>query len=158
MSRQYDAVIVGGGHNGLVCGAYLARAGVKVCVLERRSMTGGAAVTEEVWPGYRVSTASYVMGLMQPKVILDLELQKYGFEVIPAAPITFPLADGRYFTMWGDPEKFQAEIARFSDRDAAAYPAFRAHMLKLAPFMKQLIFEIPVDPGSGKLGDIKRLA
>lgn len=89
MSRQYDAVIVGGGHNGLVCGAYLARAGVKVCVLERRSMTGGAAVTEEVWPGYRVSTASYVMGLMQPKVILDLELQKYGFEVIPAAPITF---------------------------------------------------------------------
>jgi phytoene dehydrogenase-like protein len=67
MSRQYDAVIVGGGHNGLVCGAYLARAGVKVCVLERRSMTGGAAVTEEVWPGYRVSTASYVMGLMQPR-------------------------------------------------------------------------------------------
>ena len=94
MSRQYDAIIVGGGHNGLVCGAYLARAGVKVCVLERRSMAGGAAVTEEVWPGYRVSTASYVMGLMQPKVILDLELQKYGFEVIPAAPITFPLADG----------------------------------------------------------------
>ncbi|MEZ5784705.1 MAG: NAD(P)-binding protein, partial [Rhizobiaceae bacterium] len=133
MSRQYDAIIVGGGHNGLVCGAYLARAGVKVCVLERRSMAGGAAVTEEVWPGYRVSTASYVMGLMQPKVILDLELQKYGFEVIPAAPITFPLADGAYFTMWGDPDKFQAEIARFSARDAAAYPAYRAHMLKLAP-------------------------
>ena len=158
MSRQYDAIIVGGGHNGLVCGAYLARAGVKVCVLERRSMAGGAAVTEEVWPGYRVSTASYVMGLMQPKVILDLELQKYGFEVIPAAPITFPLADGAYFTMWGDPDKFQAEIARFSARDAAAYPAYRAHMLKLAPFMKQLIFEIPVDPGSGKFGDVRRLA
>lgn len=158
MSRQYDAIVVGGGHNGLVCGAYLARAGVKVCVLERRSMAGGAAVTEEVWPGYRVSTASYVMGLMQPKVILDLELQKYGFEVIPAAPITFPLADGAYFTMWGDPDKFQAEIARFSARDAAAYPAYRAHMLKLAPFMKQLIFEIPVDPGSGKFGDVRRLA
>ena len=75
MSRQYDAIIVGGGHNGLVCGAYLARAGVKVCVLERRSMAGGAAVTEEVWPAYRVSTAAYEMGLMQPKVILELELQ-----------------------------------------------------------------------------------
>jgi phytoene dehydrogenase-like protein len=78
--------------------------------------------------------------------------------VIPAAPITFPLADGAYFTMWGDPDKFQAEIARFSARDAAAYPAYRAHMLKLAPFMKQLIFEIPVDPGSGKFGDVRRLA
>jgi phytoene dehydrogenase-like protein len=158
MSRHYDAIIVGGGHNGLVCGAYLARAGVKVCVLERRHLTGGAAVTEEVWPGYKVSTASYVMGLMQPKVILDLELPKYGFEVIPSAPSVFPLEGGRYFTMWGDPEKFHAEIARFSARDAAAYPAYREHMLGLAPFMKQLIFEIPVDPGSGKLADVGRLA
>jgi phytoene dehydrogenase-like protein len=158
MSTKYDAIIVGGGHNGLVCGAYLARAGVKVCVLERRHLTGGAAVTEEVWPGYRVSTASYVMGLLQPKVILDLELQKYGFEVVTSAPIVFPLEGGRYFPMWGDPDKFQAEIAKISPKDAAAYPAYREHMLSLAPFMKQLIFEIPVDPGSGRLADVRRLA
>lgn len=158
MSKHYDAIIVGGGHNGLVCGAYLARAGVKVCVLERRHLTGGAAVTEEVWPGYRVSTASYVMGLLQPKVILDLELQQHGFEVVAADPIVFPLEGGRYFTMWGDPEKFRAEIARISPRDAAAYPAYREHMLALAPFMKQLIFEIPVDPGSGRLSDVRKLA
>lgn len=158
MSNQYDAVIVGAGHNGLVCGAYLARAGVRVCLLERRSISGGAAVTEEVWPGYKVSTASYVMGLLQPKVILDLELQKHGFEVIPSAPITFPLADGRFFTAWTDPEKLTAEIARFSEKDAAAYLAYREHMLKLAPFMKQLIFEIPIDPGSSQISRLRKLA
>lgn len=158
MSAAYDAVIVGGGHNGLVCGAYLAKAGVKVLVLERREMTGGAAVTEELWPGYKVSTASYYMGLLQPKVILDLELQKYGFEVCTADPIVYTLDGGRYFTAWGDPDKFQAEIARLSNRDAEAWPAFNAHMQKVGAFMKQLVFEIPVDPGSGKMEDLKRLA
>ncbi|MCV3210824.1 NAD(P)/FAD-dependent oxidoreductase [Mesorhizobium sp. YC-39] len=158
MSTQYDAIIVGGGHNGLVCGAYLAKAGVKACVLERRPLTGGAAVTEEIWPGYRVSTASYYMGLLQPKVILDLELKKHGFEVVVPVPTVFPLEDGRFFTMWDDPEEFRREIARFSEKDAAAYPAYRAHLLKIAPFMKQLIFETPVDPGSGRFANLRNLA
>ena len=77
MSKTYDAVIIGGGHNGLVCGAYLARAGRSVCVLERRHLIGGAAVTEELWPGFKVSTASYTMALLQPRVILELDLKKY---------------------------------------------------------------------------------
>ncbi len=158
MKPQYDAIIVGGGHNGLTCGAYLARAGVKVLVVERREIVGGAAVTGEIAPGYRSSIASYYQGLLQPKVILDLELQKYGFEVLPAAPTVFALEGGRTFTMWDDPDLFAAEIAKFSNVDGEAYAKYRAHMLKIAPHMKQLLWEIPVNPASGKLGDLKRLA
>lgn len=158
MKPQYDAIVVGGGHNGLTCGAYLARAGVRVLVVERRDVIGGAAVTGEIAPGYRSSIASYYQGLMQPKVILDLELQKYGFEVLPAAPTVFALDGGRTFTMWDDPERFAAEIAKFSNVDGEAYSKYRAHMLKIAPHMKQLMWEIPVNPGSGEIGDLRRLA
>ncbi|MGP2494446.1 phytoene desaturase family protein [Mesorhizobium sp. PUT5] len=158
MKPHYDAVIVGGGHNGLTCGAYLSRAGVKVLVAERREVVGGAAVTEEIAPGYRSSMASYYQGLLQPKVILDLELQKYGFEVLPAHPTVFALEGGRTFTMWDDPEKFAAEICKLSNSDGQAYARYRAHMQKIAPFMKQLLWEVPVNPGSGKIGDLKRLA
>lgn len=158
MTSGFDAIIVGGGHNGLVCGAYLARAGVKVLVLERREISGGAAVTEAVWPGYKVSTASYYMGLLQPKVILDLELRKYGFEALAADPIVYALAGGRYVTMWSEPERMRAEIARLSARDAEAYAGYRAHMEALAPFLRQLIFETPIDPGGGRRRDLLRLA
>ncbi|WP_118135465.1 NAD(P)/FAD-dependent oxidoreductase [Oceanicella sp. SM1341] len=154
----YDAVIVGGGHNGLTCGAYLARAGVSVLVVERSAMVGGAAVTGEIAPGYRSSMASYYQGLLQPKVILDLELQKYGFEVLPAPPTVFALSGGRSFTLWDDPEKFVAEIGRFSNTDGEAYLKYRAHMAKIAPHMQRLLWEVPVNPGSGKLRDLKRLA
>ncbi len=158
MKPQYDAVIVGGGHNGLTCGAYLARAGVRVLVVERRDIVGGAAVTEEIAPGYRSSMASYYQGLLQPKVILDLELQKYGFQVLPAHPTVFALEGGRSFTMWDDPEKFAAEIGRLSNVDGQAYPRYRAHMQKIAPFMKQLLWEVPVNPGSRRPRDLRRLA
>ncbi len=158
MTPQFDAIIVGGGHNGLTCGAYLARAGVKVLVVERRAIIGGAAVTEEITPGYRTSTASYYQGLLQPKVILDLELQKYGFEVITAHPTVFALEGGRTFTMWDDPEKFVAEIGKFSNTDGETYRKYRAHMQKIAPHMKQLLWEVPVKPGSGKLRDLRKLA
>ncbi|MCO6049263.1 NAD(P)/FAD-dependent oxidoreductase [Mesorhizobium sp. RP14(2022)] len=158
MAETWDAVVVGGGHNGLVCGAYLARAGARVCVLERRSLTGGAAVTEEVWPGYKVSTASYIMGLLQPKIILDLELQKHGFEVMDTPPAVFPLASGKIFTAWGSADKFLAEIAKCSMKDAEAYPHYRAHLMGLAPFLKQLMFETPVDPGSKSPRDLARLS
>lgn len=154
----WDAIIVGGGHNGLTCGAYLARAGVKVLVVERREIVGGAAVTEEFAPGYRSSTASYYQGLLQPRVILDLELQKYGFEVLPAPPTVFALDGGRSFTLWDDPDRFAAEIAKFSNADGEAYAKYRAHMLRIAPHMKQLLWEVPVDPASGRIRDLKRLA
>ncbi|MBE2274929.1 MAG: NAD(P)/FAD-dependent oxidoreductase [Rhodobacteraceae bacterium] len=158
MKPQYDAVIVGGGHNGLTCGAYLARAGIKVLVVERRDIVGGAAVTEEIAPGYRSSMASYYQGLLQPKVILDLELQKYGFQVLPAHPTVFALEGGRSFTMWDDPEKFAAEIGKLSNVDGQAYARYRAHMQKVAPFMKQLLWEVPVNPGSKRPRDLWRLA
>jgi hypothetical protein len=115
-------------------------------------------VTEEITPGYRTSTASYYQGLLQPKVILDLELQKYGFEVITAHPTVFALEGGRTFTMWDDPEKFVAEIGKFSNTDGETYRKYRAHMQKIAPHMKQLLWEVPVKPGSGKLRDLRKLA
>ncbi len=140
---SYDALIIGAGHNGLVCGAYLARSGMKVLVLERRPLIGGACVTEEVWPGYKVSTASYVMALLQPKVILDLELARYGYEVLKPPPLFQPFPDGRSLTFWDEEAKTCAEIAKFSAKDAAAYPLFRRHMRQLAPIMREIIWDTP---------------
>jgi phytoene dehydrogenase-like protein len=113
VSKAYDAVIIGAGHNGLVCGAYLARAGHKVCVLERRHLIGGAAVTEELWPGFKVSTAAYTMALLQPRIILELELKKHGFEVIAPTPMFQPLEGGEHLTFYNDMERTRAGIARF---------------------------------------------
>jgi len=156
--NSYDAIIIGAGHNGLVCGAYLAKAGLKVCVLERRHLIGGAAVTEEIWPGYRVSTAAHMMGLLQPKVILDLELQKFGYEIIPTPPIVHQIENAGPIVVWREPEKLSAEFARFSRKDAAAYPAFAAHLAKLGPVFRQLIWEIPFDPSSLSPRNLKDMA
>src|SRR3984893_177423 len=109
---KYDAVIIGGGHNGLVAAAYLARAGRKTLVLERRELLGGCAVTEEIWPGYRVSTGAYLISLLQDKVVRDLELEKFGYRVDAKDPAFFsPFPDGRYLFMWQDRAKTFAEIA-----------------------------------------------
>jgi phytoene dehydrogenase-like protein len=152
---SYDAVIIGAGHNGLVCGAYLAKAGLKVCVLERRSLVGGACVTEELWPGYQVSTAAHMMGLLQPKVILDLELQKFGYEIIPTPPVVHHIENAGPIAIWKEPDKLAAEFARFSKKDAAAYPTFAAHLAKLGPIFQQLLWEIPFDPSSLSPGNLK---
>src|SRR5271156_4846142 len=96
MAERYEAIIIGGGHNGLTCGAYLARAGVKTLVLERRHVVGGAAVTEEVAPGFKFSVFSYLMSLLHPKVISDLELARFGYEVLPATDMFGPLAGKDY--------------------------------------------------------------
>ena len=155
---MYDAVIVGGGHNALVCGAYLAKAGRKAVVLERRSLIGGACVTEESWPGFKVSTASYVMSLFQPRIILDLELKKHGLEVMETTPTFTPALGNRAIVFWGDDEKFSREIAVFSKRDAEAYPKYRASLARLAPAIREVIWDTPPNLASTKLADLARTA
>ncbi len=155
---DYDALIIGAGHNGLVCGAYLAKAGLKVCALERRPVIGGAAVSEELWPGYTVSVASFVMTLMQPKIMLDLELKDCGLEVIETAPSFQPFPDGRSIVFWPDTERVCAEIAKFSRADAEAYPRYAAHMEALVPVLRRLLFEVPIDPTTGNLRDLAKSA
>src|SRR6202047_5033927 len=121
MAERYDAIIVGGGHNGLTCGAYLARAGLKTLVLERREVIGGAAVTEEIVPGFKFSVFSYLMSLLHPRVIADLELRKYGFEVLPASDMFSSLPGGDHIIFSDQIAKTQARFARFSPKDEAIY-------------------------------------
>ena len=141
---RYDAIIVGGGHNGLVTAAYLAKTGKRVLVLERRYLPGGACVTEEVWPGYRVSVASYLSSLLSPKVVAELELEKHGYQVDAKDPAFFsPFPDNRYLFMWQDRNKTLAEIAKFSRRDAEVYPAYEAHLERLSIVVENLLHVTP---------------
>ena len=114
MAREYDAIVVGGGHNGLVCAAYLAKAGRDVLVLERRHALGGAAVSEELHPGFTFSVCSYVVSLFRPHIIRELELAKHGLELIPLESSFLPLPDGDSLCRWADPHETRREIARFS--------------------------------------------
>ena len=146
MATDYDVVVIGSGHNGLVCGAYLAKAGLRTLVLERRGLVGGAAVTEEFAPGFRASRFSYVMSLLHPRVIGDLELRNHGLEVLPANDLFCPLGGDRYIVFSDDLAKTQAEFARFSRRDAEVYPEFARHLEEAAALVRGLLFETPVDP------------
>jgi phytoene dehydrogenase-like protein len=154
--RKFDAVIVGAGHNGLVCASYLAKAGVKVCLVERQPFVGGAAISRELWPGFKVSVASYWMSLLQPKIILDLDLLNNGLEVITVPPSFQPFESGKSLVFWPDERRMQQEIAQFSTRDAENYPKFVAHMGAMIPYLRRILFETPVDPTTGKVKDLAK--
>src|SRR5207302_831065 len=146
MPGKYDAIIVGAGHNGLVTACYLARAKWKVLVLERRSVVGGACVTEEVFPGFKVSTAAYVNSLFRKEIIRDLNLSAHGFAVLERSPSSFtPFPDGRYLLMGPEEEMTHREIAKFSARDAEAYPRYNAMLERVADVIEPTLLETPPD-------------
>jgi phytoene dehydrogenase-like protein len=139
-----EVVIVGGGHNGLVCAAYLARAGHDVLVLERRDVLGGAAVTEEPWPGHRVSSASYVVSLVPPRIERELELKRHGYRVSIISPDYYvPFPDETALTLWGEVERDAKEIARLSRKDAEAYAEFDVYFERIAGLLRDLLFIVP---------------
>ncbi|MBX3593487.1 NAD(P)/FAD-dependent oxidoreductase [Sphingomonas sp.] len=149
MSDAVDALIVGGGHNGLVCAFYLARAGMKVRILERRGVVGGAAVTEEFHPGFRNSTASYTVSLLQPKVVADMRLPARGYRVVERPISNFlPHEDG-YLELGGGADRTRAEFARFSAHDAAALPAYEAALERVADLLRDLALRTPPNAGGG---------
>ena len=145
--KRYDALIIGGGHNGLVCAFYLARAGMRVRVLERRHIIGGAAVTEEFAPGFRNSTASYTVSLLRPKVIADMRLAQRGYRVIERPISNFFLFPDTYLKLGGG--RTQAEFARFSVKDAAAFPAYEAALERVAYVLRDFSLKTPPNAGGG---------
>jgi phytoene dehydrogenase-like protein len=156
---EYDAIIVGGGHNGLATAAYLGRAGLKTLVLERRQVLGGAAVSEHPWPGYTVSTLSYVLSLMPPEVMRELELKRHGLTLYPlAADYYVPFPDGSHLLLTKDPAQAKAQIARFSSRDAETWPAFSAYLAKIARLVRPLLLMTPPAVGAKSPGDLLELA
>src|SRR5476649_1551831 len=124
-AERYQVAIVGGGHNGLVAAAYFARAGLRTIVLERRPVIGGATLSQEIWPGYHVSVASYVCSLFDPQIVADLDLHAHGYEAYRKDPASFtPLVDGRSLLLGSDDEANAREIAAFDERDIAGFAAF----------------------------------
>jgi len=150
MTKTYDALIVGAGHNGLVCAFYLARAGLKVRLLERRDVVGGTAVTEEFHPGFRNSVASYTVSLLQPKVIRDMRLAEHGYRVIERPISNFlPQQDGGYLKLGGGLERTQAEFRKFSARDADTLPSYYAALETVAGVLRDLALKTPPNVGEG---------
>jgi len=157
MPARYDAIIIGGGHNGLVNAAYLARAGKKVVVLERRHVLGGSAVTEEIFPGFKFSVCSYVVSLLRPEIIRDLDLPRHGLEILPLDGTFTPMPNGDYLWRVNDHAKTRREIARHSKLDAEAYEEFGQAMLQMCKFVKPILAMTPPDPTSLNPKDLAKL-
>jgi phytoene dehydrogenase-like protein len=145
---RYDVVVIGGGHNGLTTAAYLARAGRSVLVLERRHVLGGAAVTEEVFPGFRFSVCSYVVSLLRPEIIRELDLPRHGLEILPLDGTFTPMPNGDYLWRVNDHAKTRREIARHSKLDAEAYDEYGRAMVEMGRFVKPILSMLPPDPTS----------
>lgn len=157
MPATYDAIVIGGGHNGLVAGAYLARAGRRTVVLERRPLVGGAAVTEEIFPGFKFSVFSYVVSLLRPEIIRDLDLPSHGLQILPLESTVTPLDNGDYLGSWGDPDESRAELERHSPRDAEAAVRFGKLMHHMAMAVRPILGMVPPDPTSLAPSDLRSL-
>jgi phytoene dehydrogenase-like protein len=157
-NHRYDAIVIGAGHNGLVNAAYLAKAGKHVLVLERRHTVGGATITEEIYPGFKYLIASYLISLLRPEVIQELELARHGLEIMPLESTYVPLLDGNYLADWPDHDATKYEIGRHSKRDAEAYEEYSLTMRRLALAVRPLLTMIPPDPTSVSPSDLATMA
>ncbi len=161
MSNTYDAIVIGGGHNGLVSAAYLARSGARTLVLESRNSIGGAATTESPWedaPHLRVTRLSYVMSLMPPTIVRDLSLDRHGYKVHPMGPYYQAFPEGGSLTIYEDPARTHEELAKWSKKDADAYPKWNAWLEGLGEFLGPLLTQVPPKIGSRRPSDLAELA
>src|SRR5688500_8885862 len=158
MAAGSDRIVIGVGHHGLAAAAYLTRQGLQALVVERREVLGGACVTEEIWPGYKVSTAAYVNSLLRPEIIRDLELKRHGFEMLPRSPSSFtPFPDGRSLLLGPDKAMTRGEVSKFSARDADALPRYEAMLERVADFLEPTLTMTPPNPWSLKPGNLVQL-
>jgi phytoene dehydrogenase-like protein len=156
-TNTYDAIIIGGGHNGLITAGYLARAGKQVLVLERRPRVGGAAVTEEIFPGFKFSMFSYVVSLLRPEIIRDLDLPRHGLHILPLESTVTPMENGDYLAAWSDHDETRRELYRHSPRDAEAYDEYGRLMHFMAQAVKPILSMVPPDPTSFAPSDLAAL-
>ena len=147
-TNRYDAIIIGGGHNGLITAAYLARAGRKVVVLERRELVGGAAVSEQIFPGFTYSVFSYVVSLLRPEIIRELDLPRHGLHILPLESTVTPMFNGDYLAGWGDHDQSRRELYRHSPKDADAYDEYGLLMQHMAQAVRPILAMLPPDPTS----------
>src|SRR5687767_7297050 len=158
MNSKYDVIVIGGGHNGLIAAAYLSRAGKRVLVLEKRELVGGAAVSEEIFPGFTFSVFSYVVSLLRPEIIRDLELPKHGLQILPLESTVTPLPNGDYLAQWGDKDRSRRDLLRHSATDSEALDRFGHLMHHMAMAVRPMLSMLPPDPTSLSPRELRQMA